>query len=235
MANALRFLTILPVPGQAGDPGPAAAWFPLVGILLGLLATAMMLLPFGPLLALLTLTLATGALHEDGLADVFDAIRAGRTRERMHQILKDSRIGTHGAVALLFSVLLRWQALEKIHGHLLPPELWFRLPVAWGVSRAAMVLLAAASKPAGDGLGASFVRSISGLSATVAAVQALAFLGILARFDALAAVSMLGVNLALLIVLRGWFHTRLGGVTGDCLGCACQISEAASLMVLAWR
>ena len=64
------------------------------------------------LLALGLVILVTGALHEDGLADMFDAFRAGRSPEKIQAILKDSRIGVYGAVALTMTLLLRWQAIE---------------------------------------------------------------------------------------------------------------------------
>ena len=110
--GAVQFLTVIPV--RAGTtPAEAAAFFPLVGALLGACAAAFLNLAFPPsigaLLAVLFLVAATGGLHEDGLADVFDAFRAGRPPEKIHAILKDSRIGTYGALALIIAVLLRWQ------------------------------------------------------------------------------------------------------------------------------
>jgi adenosylcobinamide-GDP ribazoletransferase len=111
---AIRFLTILPVRGGDAPPGQAAAFFPLVGAMLGAAGAGVYLLaekafPIS-IAALATVAFwiaISGVLHEDGLADVADAVRAGRTRERVLSILKDSRIGTYGAVAILLSVLAR--------------------------------------------------------------------------------------------------------------------------------
>src|SRR5262245_60497906 len=98
---AIQFLTVIPAPA-GGPPAPAAIFFPLVGATLGLAAGAIRLYaPLPPaiaaLLALVFLVAVTGALHEDGLADVADAFRAGRSPERILAILKDSRIGVYGA------------------------------------------------------------------------------------------------------------------------------------------
>jgi adenosylcobinamide-GDP ribazoletransferase len=182
--------------------------------------------PLGPALALALIGATTGGLHEDGLADVCDALRGYRTRERMHAILEDSRIGAHGALALGFSVLIRWQALSHLEGN---P--WLRLPSAYGLSRASMVLLAASSRPAGQGLGASFVATLPRHAVWLAALQSLA-LAALAGWRAGAI--LLAANAAALLLTRAWFHRRLGGVTGDCLGFQCQLSETLSLAVLTW-
>src|ERR1700693_1278895 len=100
---AIRFLTILPVRGGDAPPGKAAAFFPLVGAMLGAAGagvyslTAMAFPASIAALATVAFWIAvSGVLHEDGLADVADAVRAGRPRERVLEILKDSRIGAFG-------------------------------------------------------------------------------------------------------------------------------------------
>jgi adenosylcobinamide-GDP ribazoletransferase len=226
MRQALQFLTILPIPAPAGAPGPAAWAFPLVGALLGLIAAAIWPLRLGPLLVVIGLAIVTGGLHEDGLADVCDAVRAYRSREKMLSILKDSRIGAHGALALIASFMFRWQALVLLQG-----DSWFRLPAAYGISRAAMVLLAGSAPVAGDGLGLAFKESLPRCAVSIAFFQLVLLAGLTGWP---AGAWLLGANLVVLWVLRYWFVVRLGGVTGDCLGAACQISEAVSLGVLAW-
>ena len=153
---AIRFLTILPVRGGDAPPGRAAAFFPLVGAILGAAGAGVYLLTAKafPISIAALATVAfwiaiSGVLHEDGLADVADAVRAGRTRERVLAILKDSRIGTFGAIAILLSVLARWQALE----YLATPRVLETLIASQAVPRAAMVAMAWCSRPAGSGLG----------------------------------------------------------------------------------
>jgi adenosylcobinamide-GDP ribazoletransferase len=226
MRSALQFLTIVPVSAPSTPPGRTAWAFPIVGAVLGLVASAVLPLPMGSILALLLVTAITGGLHEDGLADVCDALRSYRTREHMHQIMKDSRIGAHGALALLFSVLFRWQALTHIQG-----IFWFVVPAAYGLSRASIVMLAACSRSAGDGLGAAFVRTLPRNQVWFVAIQSL----MLASLAGGRATALLIVaNAAAIALCRAWFHRRLGGITGDCMGFQCQISEAVSLWVLTW-
>ena len=225
MRAALQFLTILPVPATAQKPGEAAWAFPLVGALLGLLCVGILPLKLGPILAMVLLSIITGGLHEDGLADVCDAIRAYRAPERMHQILKDSRIGAHGALALVASFIFRWQALS-----LVASDRWPAVVSAYGLSRAQMVFLAAGSPAAGDGLGASFAASLSRRAVYIVALESL-LLGVLAGWPA--GPILLGANVILLLLVRHWFLARLGGVTGDCMGFLSVASEAVSLGVLA--
>jgi adenosylcobinamide-GDP ribazoletransferase len=225
MRQALQFLTAIPLAAPPTPLGHSAWAFPLVGVLLGCIAAALQPIKFGPILALIVLTLATGALHEDGLADVFDSIRATRTRDKMLAIMKDSRIGAHGAAALALSFLFRWQALSLLQG-----DAWLRLPVAFGISRAVIVLLAATTPPQGEGLGRAFTDSLPRWAAALAVAQ-IVLLSALTRGPA--ALWLVAVNLAVVAVLRRWYIARLGGATGDCLGAACQISEAACLGVLA--
>src|SRR5712691_5303895 len=132
---AIRYLTILPVPSRDATDrglGRAAAWFPVVGLGLGLLlvgvdrVTARL---FPPLLsALLTVTvwkLVTGGLHLDGLADCLDGLM-GRDREHRLTIMRDSRIGTFGAVGLILFLMLEIVALTDLP----PAQRWRVLVVA---------------------------------------------------------------------------------------------------------
>lgn len=224
MRQALQFLTILPVRAPAAAPGKAAWAFPVVGALLGLAAAGLWRLPMGPLLIVIVMAMVTGGLHEDGLADVCDALRAYRTREKMHLILKDSRVGAHGALALIASFIFRWQALTMLQG-----DAWWRLPAAYGISRAAMVLMAATTPAVGEGLGRAFGESLPRGAALVAVLQ-IALLAALTGWPSALWIS--GAVIAALVLLRLWFLARLGGVTGDCLGAACQVGEAVALGVL---
>ena len=226
MTGALQFLTILPVRSTTVGPGASAAWFPFTGCLLGLAAALVLPLPQGPVVALILLAVLTGGLHEDGLADVCDAVRAYRSRQKMMEVLHDSRIGAHGALAIALSVLIRWQALGHIAG-----TSWLRVPAALGISRGAMVLLAAWTPAAGSGLGRDFRDSLPKWQVWVTLLQVvvLCFGG-----GWRAAVVLIPLQAVVVLLTRAWFIARLGGVTGDCLGFACQLSEAAALLVFTW-
>jgi len=231
---AVQFLTVLPLRGPGVEPWRAAAWFPVVGAALGaagagILALLEPLLP-AQIRALLVVAFwigATGALHEDGLADVADGVRAERSRERMLEILKDSRIGAFGALALILSVAVRWQALAALAVDALPA-----LTAVMALSRASIVVLARIARPAGAGMGARFAGRVTTLSATAAAALALAA----AAWCGVATGAVLAVVTAVVILAsRSYFHRRLGGVTGDCLGAVAQLVEMSLLTVLACR
>ncbi len=225
MRQAIQFLTILPCPAPDRPLGRGAWAFPLVGAALGLGAAGLWALPMGPLGIVILLAILTGGLHEDGLADVCDAVRGYRSREKMLAILKDSRIGAHGALALVASFVWRWQGLVLVQG-----DVGRVLPAVFGISRAMMVLLAASAPGVGSGLGKAFGDSLPRGAVFLVALQ----MGALAVLAGRSGVALVAVNLLVLVVMRGWFLRRLGGVTGDCLGAVCQVSEAASLGVLAW-
>ena len=231
--GAIQFLTILPVPGSIA-PHRTVFFFPLVGAALGAAAAgvrwaAAQILPesIAAVLALLFLIAATGALHEDGLADVFDAFRAGRTQERIHAILKDSRVGSYGALAIVMASLLRWQSIAALGDRALPA-----LTAAAGASRGGMVLLALISKPAGEGLGKAFVLDLPRTAAILAALQAAA-LGFLC--GPAAGTLALVVNVVAILTARAYFHRHISGVNGDCLGATCQILEILTLLIYVWH
>jgi adenosylcobinamide-GDP ribazoletransferase len=217
LLGALQFLTVLPVRGATAPPGECVAWFPWVGALVGVLGAV--LVGVHPLFAVGAWILLTGAFHEDGLADCADAFRAHRSRDRILAILKDSRIGAFGAVALVFSIALRWQALER-----LTIEPWRACLASHALSRASMAVLAYTTPPAGEGLGKAFAQQLTGASVLLAALPAIA-VGIHSG-----PVTIL-VTVIITWLARHFFLVRIGGVTGDCLGALCQTVETAVLWV----
>jgi adenosylcobinamide-GDP ribazoletransferase len=232
---AIRFLTILPVRGGDAPPGKAAVFFPLVGAILGAAGAGVYLLTaqaFPVSIAALTTVafwiLISGVLHEDGLADVADAVRAGRSRERVLAILKDSRIGTFGAIAILLSVLARWQALE----YLATPRVWETLIAAQAVPRAAMVAMAWCSRPLGSGLGYSLASTLSTPVAVAAMAQGAAAALLCGWRPGLA---MIAGSVLIVQGSRAWFYRRIGGVNGDCLGFTEQLIEIFVLTTFACR
>jgi adenosylcobinamide-GDP ribazoletransferase len=232
--GALQFLTVFPV-RSAPSPGEAAVFFPVIGALLGAFTGGALVVltvsvgrPLGSLLALALLSILTGCLHEDGLADVADAVRAGRTRERMLEILKDSRIGTYGAIALILSIGLRWQSLAQAANPV------YGLAAALTLSRTSLVALAALAPPVGSGLGRAFAEALSRTTivATVSlAVVISAVMGLVIAWQTIAAMI---VSTAVAVLMARWYFTRrLGGVNGDCLGATCQAVEIVNLVILA--
>ena len=235
---ALQFLTVVPVGRQTASSGEAALWFPLVGVMLGASAGALMLglsrfvgPAVGALLALGGLLAVTGCLHEDGLADVADAVRAGRSQPKMREILKDSRIGTYGAIALMLSIALRWQSMAQITVNPVAG-----MAAALALSRTSLVALAAVTPSVGTGLGSAFSAACSRKVLIATVLQAVAIVAISARFTGWRTAAALILASAVIVMLaRSWFTRRLGGVNGDCLGATSQAIEVVNLVILAWH
>lgn len=239
LAAALGLLTRLPVrvdAGWAAARGAGAAWaWPLAGVVVGGLAALAGAVALSAglsagLVAGIVLgvqILATGAMHEDGLADCADGFWGGWTRERRLEIMKDSRIGAYGVIALILSLGLRWQALVVVLGE---GWLWAPLMAAGALSRVPMVALMYGLAPArAGGLSRSVGRpgaSVLGLAAGVAFVVGLVALGP-AVMGAAVAVGMVTV------IWAAAARARIGGQTGDVLGAAQQLAEIAVLLVLA--
>lgn len=236
--GSLQFLTILPIHARTVPPGEAAIFFPLTGAFLGLAAGALMLAlndlvgrTLSSLLAIGALVVITGCLHEDGLADIVDAVRGGRTRERMIAILKDGRIGACGALALIFSVGLRWQALAQIA---MNPAAG--LAAALALSRTSMVALATGNQSLTPGLGQDFIAGCSRGVLIGAAAQCVILVALLVPFiGQLHASIMTFASILAIFLARAYFRKRLAGINGDCLGATCQIVETLNLVILAWH
>lgn len=247
-ARAISFLSRLPVPDRVfaehdGSLSTTAAAFPLAGLLValpsaGILALCLALGADPTLAALLTIALhvaITGALHEDGLSDTADGLGGGHDRERALAIMKDSRIGTYGALALILSIALRTTALATLCMlDTMAPAI-----VAWlaaaSVSRAVMVwhwyMLPTARA---DG-----VASRAGAPDKPVASLALALGGGMAIALGWLAVPLAPLLAALCVSgILGYGFTahirrRLGGQTGDTIGACQQIAEIGFLVALA--
>jgi adenosylcobinamide-GDP ribazoletransferase len=232
---AVRFLTIVPVPGReatgVGALGRAAWWFPLVGVALGgvlALADRGLVRLFPPLLAAVLVVagwkLLTGGIHLDGLADCLDGL-AGRDRDHRLAIMRDSRIGVFGALGLLLILLLAIAAVAE-----LPPSARVPVLVLAPVAGRAMPALAGAIFRAATphaGAGADFVAALP-RAAGVTHLLAVLALGaaLLGAPGALVALGGTVLGLAgTALVAR-----RIGGVTGDVLGAGVELSELGVLL-----
>src|SRR5882724_5502286 len=234
------FLTRLPLahdaPAAKGELAQALWTAPLVGIVVGLagaITFSVVLAWHVPLLLAAVLTLAvttvlTGALHEDGLADVADGFGGGATRERKLEIMRDSRIGTYGVCALILSFLLRVFAIAELGDD---AAVFAALIAAHAGSRACIPVFMQIVPPArADGLSADAGAPISAVSLAatlIGAVVLIACLGIKAAIIAL-----------LLLVAGGAFMAwlcwrQIQGQTGDVLGALEQAGEMIVLLVAA--
>jgi adenosylcobinamide-GDP ribazoletransferase len=235
LVAAFAFLTRLPVwagPLRDTDLGRSVAFFPVVGLVLGLVLTGLAALLTGvltPLLVgvLLATLLAglTGGLHLDGVADVFDALGGGRgDRRRMLDIMRDSRIGAHGAAALVLVLLAKVFALaEIVERRDLATLLAFPAVARWAVTPSIVWYPYARE----EGTGRAFsgeARSREVVIATALVAIALGALG--ARLLVPAASALVVATIVSL-----WMRHRLGGLTGDVYGAIVELSEVTMLVV----
>jgi adenosylcobinamide-GDP ribazoletransferase len=232
---AFRFLTSLPLGtagGDARDIGRSIAFFPLVGAALGvMLAVAAWLtlgrLPIGVVAVGLTALLAvlTAGLHLDGVADVFDALGGGRgDRERMLEIMRDSRIGAHGAMALALVLAGKIAALPAI---LAAPYGWRALVAATTTARFAAVLaIALFSYARSTGLG----RPYKDHSGAAQLVQAAAIWAVVVIWAGPTALMASAIALLVSLLFAVWMNGRLGGLTGDVYGAVIEIGELVFLV-----
>jgi len=234
---ALRFLTVVPVPGPTAPApdalGRAAWWFPPIGLALGAalaLADAGALPLFPPLLrAAMVVALwkaLSGALHLDGLADCLDGL-AGRDLAERQRIMRDSRVGVFGAVGLVLTLVLAVAALEAVTR---APACWRVLLLAPLAGRIAPLLVATPALASGQGLGASFARGKHGGAGALGAVLAAALAAILMGPPGLL---VLAVALAVAWLVGRALARRLGGVTGDVLGASVELAELGALIAAA--
>lgn len=239
LRTAAAFLTRLPMPHPEGaKPASfvrAQRVFPIVGagiggavglVYLGLRAIGVPDLAAAAL-ALGASTILTGALHEDGLADVADGFGGGRDREAKLEIMRDSRLGTYGALILLVSFVTKLAALTAIADGFVVQSLIAAHALARGILPAMSMNLAYARK---DGLAANAGRPDLATVAIAAAFALVIALVALPLGEALCAVLAAWAAAAGMAVLA---QRQIGGQTGDVLGGAEQLAETAILVLLA--
>lgn len=241
---ALQFLTRLPTPSTAHLPADAVQaglraslpLFPLVGALVGALGAAVLWgagqvwpWPAAVLLALMVEALGTGAFHEDAVADFCDAVGGGQTRARKLDILKDSRIGSYGALGLLLAVGLRAALLIALPMAAALPALlasatlgrWLILPVM------------ALAPPAAAGLAKDIGAQATWRNVWHGGLWALPGVAWLLLTDAGSLLLALVACSVFALWLRGRLMAWLGGVTGDALGFACYAGQLLLLLAVA--
>jgi adenosylcobinamide-GDP ribazoletransferase len=230
---AIQFLTRLPVPAAPELPPDALAesarFFPVVGAIVGLGAIAIDLLVrphadrnVSVVLILIYLVIVTGGLHEDGLADAVDGFGGGWAKDRVLTIMRDPNIGSFGAIAIGCSLLARFVFLTS-----LPTTSFYSVLLAGQVlSRWATLPLAHWLPPARNerGQGARMARKTSKTSLIVATA---CMVMIVRLACGLAAIAMIAVACGMAVLTGVYYRRRIDGITGDCLGATCQLTECA--------
>jgi adenosylcobinamide-GDP ribazoletransferase len=257
---AVQFLTRLPTPALSGYQAQwlssSARYFPVVGVLVGVANVVVWWLAARVLPAAVSVgvmmaasLLVTGAFHEDGFADTCDGFGGGFTRERVLDIMKDSRIGAYGAIGIVMMLGLKWSTLNAMPAVSLPllvvsahmVSRWCATALIWRLPYV-RVEADAKAKPFAHGQGGGdwLLSGVIGLVALcVVAVCVAGVLGVpLLEHDAVAAGALplraCGTALltaAVITLLAGvYIRQRIGGYTGDCLGAVQQLSELGFLM-----
>src|SRR6266516_337372 len=241
-AAAVRFLSLLPVPGSTqlfnkDEVAPrlvvGCEYFPLVGLLLALLLWLLVLIlaPLVPQLVLaallvVMLVVLTGGIHLDGLMDSCDGLFGDSSRERKLEIMRDSRVGSFGVLGAICILLLKFALFASLRVHALPLALLIALPS----SRWAMVLalrVFPGARP--TGLGAAFHQAVTTERLLLAGTIALAIVLFTGQFIGL--IVWLAGTVTTLIL--GLLITRsLGGLTGDSYGAIEEVAEVVALLVL---
>lgn len=246
---AISFLTTLALRPDGeirrGDLGRAAAWFPTVGLLIGVLTAAALTLfhfLFAPLLcAALTIAVwvfLTGALHLDGLADCCDALFVSAPPQRRLEILRDPRRGAFGLTGLVLFLILKTAALAS----LIETEgngLWFAslanaiTAILLATVFARWMVLFAARQPLArqDGLGADLAMQLTPRSLLLAGLLPVLWIAVTGVRGVIAAAA---AALLVLIIVR-FARTQLGGVTGDVFGLLIELVELTVLLVFCAR
>lgn len=242
IGTAFQFLTRIPIPAAAIPYDPAALsratrYFPVVGLVIGSGAALLhhLVAPHLPpaptaLAVLIYLVLITGCFHEDGLADAADGLGGGWNRDQILTIMKDSRIGSYGAAALILSLLARFILLLEIPTAQFAPY----IISAHVLCRWSSLGLSYALPPATEasGLGSRIAALTSRSSLIAATIFTLAVVLIALHWLALAPIAAT----LLVTALSGWYyHRRIAGVTGDCFGATNQLVEIAIYVCGVWH
>ncbi len=235
--TAWQFLTIIPINRRlqvsSESLGKSMAFFPLVGLVLGLLVAALdiaysRLFPanFSSALLLASYIAMYGGFHLDGLVDTVDGLVGGRDREHALKIMKESTIGAIGVVTLVLLLLLKYAAIGSLSGEARIGGL-ILMPV---IGRWTEVIMVYGSRYAreGAGLGKPFTEYVTKKEVVIASI-----LTVVISWFALNDIGLLIILATLLLVLgmKRYFKNKLGGITGDVLGFGGELSELLMLII----
>lgn len=241
LLSAVQYFTRIPVPARTGHGvtslQDAIRYFPAVGMLVGAVGAGVYLAAhwlwpqaIAVLVALAATVAVTGAFHEDGLADAIDGLGGGLDRTRALAIMKDPRIGSFGAIALILVLGLRWAGLAGLS----PARVAYALVAAHAASRFAASLILWMLPYARAGTSSRSAPLIAGVTwASMLIGAATAVLAGIAL--GVAAVPALSAAMVVVVLWGLFLKRRLGGFTGDCLGAAQQLAEVAFYLGLLAR
>jgi adenosylcobinamide-GDP ribazoletransferase len=233
----LRFLTRIPVPAEVEHDDRAfsagAVFAPIIGLLIGLLMVCVYLVcspldkpALAVFLAMAAEITVTGGLHLDGLADTFDGLFSYRDKNRVLEIMRDSRLGTSGAIALFLVLMLKYSLLVSlpdayIIACLIAMPVLSRMTIAWSAGLSPYARSDKSSAAAG------LIRHTSAVEIIIATTLALIISVI---FLKLAALPLAMIIIAFTLIVNLYVKFRIGGITGDVIGAVIELSEAMFLL-----
>ena len=243
LIGIIQFMTRIPIPIDTGfdeEFHKSMIYFPIVGFILGVcytLVAKLGLTLFNPYIAavlvLASEVILTGGLHLDGLGDSFDGLYSYRDKERILEIMKDSRLGTNGLLAILIVLLLK---VGFIYTLLDQNILWpiLTMPV---VARSMQVLACyGARTPREKGMGNIFIGKVS-TSYLIGAIMLMLGINLVSIYLMSGQVMYIEESVTVLIIAVGvklfikTVYQKIDGITGDILGCICELSELAYLLM----
>lgn len=230
--SAVGFATIIPLNGEGFHPREIASSLPAAGLLIGLLlalfdtvAAGLWSRPVASALDIVFLALITGALHIDGIADTADGLYGGRTRERMLEIMKDSRVGAMGATAIVCCLIVKFAGLMTLEDQRF---LMLVLIPAYARGAALFGFKYLDYGREGEGTGSAFFDEplVAGDFRWLGIVVALSL------FTGWQMV-LLNAGFAAIVALTIWFYKRMiGCITGDMLGAMIEVTEVGLLLMV---
>ena len=237
---ALQFLTTIPIPGRREvspeELGRSAGYFPVVGLIIGLILVGLnwlfgLILPSAVVNALLIVSLVviSGALHLDGFVDTCDGIAGHKPTEDRWQVMHDSRVGGFGIVGVVLLLLVKYVSLNSIP----EPLLMIALVLMPVISRWAMVYAVFAypyAKP--SDLGKVFKQGASWPRFTMATLIALAVVVALALLAGLAIIFIMFLTWVMTVAMAAYFKSKFSGLTGDTYGAINELAEVGVLIFI---
>ena len=244
--SILQFMTRIPINIDTGfdeEFHKTITYFPLVGLVLGVLIYIIGLVSgiffdsfITSIIVTLALVILTGGLHIDGLGDTFDAIYSYRDKERMLEIMKDSRLGTNSLLAIMFLILLKIGFIYSIINNSL---LWTVIFMPVVARLGVIVMMYKTVTPRENGMGNLFIGKASTSMFTIAilytiiliiGISKLIFLA--STFEAMMLISTIIILLVFNNLFKKHIYKKIDGVTGDILGCTIELGELIYLFCI---
>jgi adenosylcobinamide-GDP ribazoletransferase len=237
---ALQFLTSIPLPGRREaspeELGRSTAYFPLVGLIIGLVLAGLnwllsLILPPAVVSALLLVSLVviTGALHLDGFSDTCDGIAGHKPVEERWRVMRDSHTGAFGVIGIALLLLVKYASMNSIPPALMAATLIF-MPVASRWAMVYAIFVYPYARP--SGLGTAFKQNTRWLRFTVATLITLAVSVALFPFFSIMGFLLIAGIWVVTVILSTYLKHKFSGLTGDTYGAINEVAEATALILV---